>query len=986
MKTNERASNGLARLAIVVFGVMCLPVVTAAQVTSSGFIGVARDASGGVLPGVTVEATSPALIEGTRVAVTDGSGAYRIVGLSPGTYSVTFTLPGFGTFVRDGIELTASFTATVNGVLTVGGIAETVTVTGEAPLVDMQNVSARATFRRDRIEALPISKTTGVWNSLIPALRTPVSGTATGGLDVGGTQSERTQANVTVHGGTDDIRIVQDGMEAMRGVYSMNRVSTAEVAIQLGGNPAEAETGGVRINIIPREGSNIFGGTFEVDGTWEALQGSNSDDALRARGLVGTPGVDRVYNIGAGVGGPIVQDRLWFFGSYRKWGTAQNLPGKFYNATQGGLYTADLSRPATSNDYYGSASARLTWAATSRQKFVFSYEQQNNCNCLIRLVAQDRAPEAVGNHKYFVKVPQGQWQYVASNRLLIDAGLAYYNGQGSSEPVDGVRPTDIAWRDLGTGFRWGARADALNGSGAYADRSMRRNLTERVNVSYVTGAHNFKRGGVLQHWPNFQEYRVNGDAQYRMRNGVPHSVVLHAGPLRQEFRSLSTGLFVQDQWTLNRLTLNLGVRYDRYSGHAPETKMGAGTYVPARTFAKTDTLTALNDLNVRAGFAYDISGTGRTAIKGFLGRFILGQKGTVPGVPSTQTVRSATRSWRDANGDFVPQENELGPLSNSNFGTQVPSNLTVDRDVSFGFGNRPYTWQGIVSIDHEIVPGLGVQVAYYRTSHGSINYLHDTALAPNDFYAYSVMAPVDSRLPGNVSGSLISGLFDVNPDARGRSNIVQSVARDGEITRVFNGVDVNLTGRFFNRATLNGGIAVGNETTNYCAVQGGASTVTVVGFDAGWETDLSASPRDARFCNTTFGWRDNIQFKLNGTIALPWSLQTAFVFQSVSGFPVAGTMVVDRASNGQRFSGNDSHEIFMFDPNSEFEKRTQMLDLRFSKRFAVEGTTFTGNLDIANILNSNNIQNVVTIYGSRYLNATNALSARLVRLGLQIGF
>ena len=349
-RVNERtlsALNRMTRLAIVALCVMCLPIVSAAQ-TGSAITGVAQDATGAVLPGVTVEASSPALIEGVRVGVTDGQGVYRIVNLSPGTYAVNFSLPGFGAYVREGILLASSFTATVDGVLTVGGIAESITVTGEAPLVDTQNVAAVETFRRETIEELPISRTTGTWAALIPAMKPRVTATAAGGVDVGGTQSERAQAQITVHGGPDDIQVINGGMEAMRGVYSLNRVDTQEVVIQMGGNTAEAETGGVRINIVPREGGNTFSGTFEIDGTSEALQGTNGDANLLARGLSGTPYVKKAYNVGGGVGGPIVRGKLWFFGSHRKWATQSWLPGKFYNATQGTpFYTPDLSRMAS---------------------------------------------------------------------------------------------------------------------------------------------------------------------------------------------------------------------------------------------------------------------------------------------------------------------------------------------------------------------------------------------------------------------------------------------------------------------------------------------------------------------------------------------------------------------------------------------------------------------------------------------------------------
>ena len=566
---NERVRSGrtigVPRLMIIaVCCLISLPAISAAQ-TGSAITGVVRDPSGGVLPGVTVEASSPALIEGARVAVSDDQGIFRIVDLRPGTYRVSFTLPGFKALVRDGIVLTSAFTATVNADLAVGAVEETVTVTGAAPVVDTQNVAAREVFTRDTVDSLPIAKTTGVWSTLIPAMRLPpnTSEAATGGLDVGSTQSERSQAEVSVHGGTNDIRVVRDGMEAMRGVYSMNRLDTQEITVQMGGNPAEAETGGVRINIVPREGANNLFGTFELDGTTEALQGKNVDDELRARGLVGTPYVKQAYNVGGSVGGPIAQNRLWFFGSYRKWGSQLWLPGKYYNKTQGTpVYTPDLSRPANSNDYYQSFTSRVSWSATQKQKFNFTFEHANNCNCFIRLIALNRAPEATANHLYYHRVPQVSWQYTRSNRLLFDGGFSWYHGMGDSDPVKGVTSDAIAIRELSTDFRWNSRADNIGGTGAYARRSMQNNLSQRLNVSYVTGSHNFKTGVWVQQWPNFSEYYVNGSMLQNFRNGVPVSVVLYASPQHQRTMAHNVGLYAQDQWTLQRLTLNVGLRLD----------------------------------------------------------------------------------------------------------------------------------------------------------------------------------------------------------------------------------------------------------------------------------------------------------------------------------------------------------------------------------------------------------------------------------------
>lgn len=973
----------ILRVGVAALLLMALPGMSAGQ-TGSGITGVVRDAAGLVLPGVTVDASSPALIEGSRVVVSDGQGVYRIVDLRPGTYRVTFTLPGFRSFVREGIVLTSAFTATVNAELQVGAIEESVTVTGAAPVVDTQNVAAREVFTRDTVEALPIARTTGVWAALIPAMRQPPAADAgaTGGLDVGGTQSERSQAQISVHGGTDDIRVVREGMEAMRGVYSMNRVDTQEITVQMGGNPAEAETGGVRINIVPREGANALFGTFELDGTAEALQGNNIDDDLRARGVGGTPYVKQGYNVGAGVGGPVRRDRVWFFGSYRKWGAQLWLPGRHFNATQGTpFYTSDLNRPAHSNDYYQSFTSRVTWAATDKQKFAFSYEENDNCNCVIRLIALNRAPEATGDHHYNVRVPQLNWQYAASNRLLLDSGFAWYRGRGHSDPVEGVQPDHIAIRELSTNFFYNARADNVGGTGAYArQRSMRNNLTQRLNVSYVTGSHNFKTGVWIQQWPNFTEYYVNGGMLQNFRNGAPVSVVLYASPSHTRTMAHNIGLYAQDQWTLRRLTLNLGLRYDSYRGHAQDVTTPAGPFVPERRFDKTANLVDLEDLNARMGAAYDLFGNGRTAVKAFLGRFVVGGEiADLPAQPALSVVTSATRTWNDRNGDFVPQESELGPLSNNQFGSPRPTALTVDENVRFGWGNRAHTWQGILSLDHELMQGFGVQVAYYRTWWGNQNFTENRLVTAADYDEFCVTAPVDPRLPGHVSGSQICGLYDIKPARFGQVDNFQTLAGDG-MKRVFDGIDINASGRLPNGASLGGGIAFGNTVIDDCGAAIDNPSQGRVG-----------SPT-LRFCREVFSWGDDVQFKVNGSYPLPWDLRTSFVFQSVPGYPILATHVVTSAmaapSLGRPLSGgaNATVEVELIEPNTLFEDRTNMLDLRFSRRFRVGGTDVTGNLDVANLFNANTPQHVNTQYGPQWLRVTNAVSARVFRLGVQVGF
>ncbi len=975
MKAAMTSLRRCARL-VMILSLLVLPSAARAQTEQSGAItGVVRDTSGAVLPGVTVEAASPALIERVRVVITDGEGVYRIVNLRPGAYSVTFTLSGFRRFVRDGIELTAAFTATVNADLAVGALQETVTVTGATSLVDTQGVQSREVYTRATVDALPITLTTGAWTELVPAMKaapTTDSG-ASGGVDVGGTQSERTQSNITIHGSAADTKVIVDGVEAYNGVFSMNRMSAQEVNVVMAGAPAEAETGGVRINVVPKEGGNHFSGTFALDGTTGSFQSNNVGDDLRARGVVGSPTVKRVYNLGGALGGPIRQSRLWFFGSYRKWDTQQWLPGKYYNATQGTpFYTRDSSRPAHSADYYQSITGRLTYMATAKQKLSFSYEDQSNCNCLLRLQAENRAPEATGDHTYKIHVPQIAWNDAVSGRLLFEARASWYNGQRENKPVEGVSPTDIAILEQSTNFFYNARAGTSGPTSGYGVSSHRTNWAEQFAMTFVTGSHNFKTGALVQQWPEWEQFDINGGMLYNFRNGRPSSVVFYASPYYTTTVTHNLGLFVQDQWTLKRLTSSIGLRFDRYRGYARDNSIPPGPFVPARHFAQTDDLINLKDLNPRLGIAYDLFGNGRTAVKAYLGRFIVGQFGAVgSGDPAASIVLSATRTWGDTNGDFIPQTSELGALSNANFGNPVTSTLTTDNAVSFGQGNRNYTWQGSLSVEQELRRGLGLSVSYFRTSYGNQTYDDNRAVTPQDFDPYCITAPKDSRLPGG-GGNQICGFYDVKLAKFGKVDTLRSLAGNLR-TRVFDGIDVNMNARLGDKGKIGGGLALGNTVVDDC----GAAV---------------DSPEGLRFCRNIRSWSTDVQLKINGTYMFPKNVLGSVVFQTVPGVPITASYVATNAeitpTLGRNLSAgaNGTTTIQLIEPNTLFEDRTTTMDLRLSKRVKTSRLTANLNLDLYNALNASTPQAINTQFGPQWLNVLNVMSGRLLRFGVQIEF
>src|SRR5262245_27184040 len=303
---------------MVVLGTLALtliyPVVARAQ--SAQITGVVRDATGGVMPGVTVEAASPALIEKVKSTVTDDAGQYRILDLRPGTYTVTFTLVGFGTVKREGIELTTNFTATVNGELKVGSVAETITVSGQSPVVDVQNVVQQSTLTRDVIEAVPTGKYYQNYAVLTPNI-TVRANVTNSNQDVGGSLGNVSAQMAVNASRTRDQQILLDGMNVtsahVNSVSSFNPQdgNVEEFTILAGSNPAEAETGGVRINLVPREGGNTVKGSFFTNGMNRKFQSDNMDDELAAAGLKAPNKVKLQYDIAATLGGPIKRDKIW---------------------------------------------------------------------------------------------------------------------------------------------------------------------------------------------------------------------------------------------------------------------------------------------------------------------------------------------------------------------------------------------------------------------------------------------------------------------------------------------------------------------------------------------------------------------------------------------------------------------------------------------------------------------------------------------------
>src|SRR5712692_6594370 len=545
--------------------------VTWAQQASSGIAGVVRDASGAVLPGVTVEAASPALIEKVRTVVTDGEGRYSIVDLRLGTYTVTFTLPGFSTLRREGIVLTAGFTATVNADLKVGALEETVTVTGASPIVDTQSARQQSVISNTLLSDLPTGmKSMASIAKLIPGMANQGADT-TGGAT--GLYASAQIHNVMVHGhgGT---RVLYDGMDTQNlvsaGATSLapNPSTVAETTVETGGISAESNSSGISVNMVPREGSNVLQGG--VSGTYSDnhLQAENLPPELAARGFQTTSDILRFYDSQFYVGGPIKQDRVWFLAATRAMRSKNLVPGIYFNKTQGTpFYTPDLSRPAFRQEWDKSVSGRVTWQVSPRNRvngFVSPESFQ------VRGQGTLAAPEAHSAWSIWpgTGIYQGSWTSTVTSKLLLQAGagVAYDGWESPRDVVTDVfgftaKPTDISILEASTNFRYNAVA-------TYRDRNVGNRYVERFSVSYVTGSHTFKTGFQMQQIVDNLTLVANQNQNWVFNQGKPSQIIQWATPYQTRERvNPDLGLFMQDQWAISRLTVNYGLRFAWFRGY-----------------------------------------------------------------------------------------------------------------------------------------------------------------------------------------------------------------------------------------------------------------------------------------------------------------------------------------------------------------------------------------------------------------------------------
>jgi len=953
-----------------------------AQVQGGTVSGVAKDQQGGVLPGVTATLTG---VDATRTFVTEAAGEFRFLDLAPGPYRLSLGLAGFQTVVRDNLIVEVGRNVDLALVLKVAPVAETVTVVAATPIVDRRQTGTATNITESELTRIPTSRDPF-------ALMRSVPGVLVDRVNIGGNETGQ-QSNFTMKGTrpqdavwTLDGVVVTDMTLSGASPTYFNFDNFQEIQVSTSGQDITQPTGGLGMNFVVKRGTNMLHGAFRGYFGADGMQSSNVPSELGALGVTEATAdhVKQISDYGFELGGPIVSDRAWFYGSFSN----QDIR-LVYRTTSGVVDRTELNNP----------NLKLNWQATKKDLFSFLYfdgykTKDNRSPGTTGII--NNAPTATlhqGN-AYTSGRPHGLWKLaddrVVNGNLFVSGKYAYYNTGFLLTPEGGMGVN--AGRDLVTGTSYGSFVQSLN---------LRPQHTANIDASSffrARGTHELKYGFGFRRTEGTTATLWPGDGILSLRQTATQSFAQifreGSGTNRAEYLDF----YVGDTFSVARATINVGVRYDRQWGAALASSTASNpafpTVVPGLVFAGYDAPFTWNDVSPRVGVTYALDDVRSTLLRASFSRYA-GQlaTGTIGYANPTATAGVAVYGWTDANGDHLASPNEVnlnqfvataGGFNRAN-PTAVTSANVIDPNLE-----SPKTSSFVLGVERELRPNLAVEAnyTYTRVSHlfGNLfaNITPRNGVAPGINGNYTRGAGFTGTLPDGTPYSVATYIPVPALVTAGGSGFLETNV-PGYYTDN-NGFEIGLTRRMTGKWMARVAIAFNNAREHFDDPNGiydtngnPTPTITEPLVDGGaYAPQSSGNGQGAIYMNARW------QFNANGVYLAPYGIELAANVFGRQGYP----MPLFRPGSTAAL-GSDSSLNILVSPTIDYMRYENVwdTDLRVARDFKVGSIRIRGMFDIFNLFNANTVlvrngNITATTYGQIAQN----LSPLIARIGVQVGF